>query len=138
MFKKKNPQNKKVLVGSLAGGLLAAATALLLAQKSGGEWQEHIGDMLEDLKEKIPGQKKQSNANNLLIYGSIASGLLAALSGLYFTPQTRRYIRGKVANQYRKMESMMDVRKSQARRITGGLKRSSSRKRKTTASRRKY
>ena len=134
---KKQRDNKSLMIWSLAGGVLGAA-ALFMTKRPGREIKGNIKRMYRNASHALTGHKEEMYINNdLLLYGSIAGGVLAALSGLYFTPKTRRYIGSKIKNQYTTASSLLDTRKNPMKRLVGGLKRSPSRRKKQMATKRK-
>ena len=98
------------LIGTLIGGLLGTATALLLAPKSGNKLRQDLSDKycemtdtvknLEILKNAFQEAEKPPVISTNMIIGGIIGGGLAAATGLLLAPETGKNLRKSIADTY--------------------------------------
>lgn len=106
MFEKKD--NNHFVVGTLVGGVLAGAAALLLASKRGCELREDISDALSEKYEQLSDAledytprrlwepEPQTNYTSLMA-GGLVGGILAAAAALLTTPKSGNTLRRELS-----------------------------------------
>lgn len=106
---------KQMVLGAVAGSIVGAGTALLLAPKSGEDLREDINDTYQDLKEdfkegiiqqgenlmKNSGwSSKSSSSNTNILIGGIAGGILCA-AAVYLLTQKSRKSSGLISEDFK-------------------------------------
>lgn len=112
MLKDKN-ETGSFLIGTLVGGLLGTATALLLAPKPGSELRQDLSDKCcemsdlvqnwELLKHSFAEEEKPSHFNTNLLIGGLIGGGLAAVTSLLLAPKSGKSLRKNIANTYEEL-----------------------------------
>ena len=98
------------LIGTLVGGLLGTATALLLAPKSGTKLRQDLSDKCCEVSDAVQNWELLKNAfqeaekppvvsTNMIIGGIIGGGLAAATS-LLLAPKAGKNLRKNIADVY--------------------------------------
>jgi gas vesicle protein len=101
------------LIGTLIGGLLGTATALLLAPKSGSKLRQDLSDKCcemsdavqnwELLKSTFQEAEKPPVISKNMIIGGIIGGGLAAATSLLLAPKVGKNLRKNIADAYQEI-----------------------------------
>lgn len=101
--KTQNTQIDTLLIGLLAGGLVGAGTALLLAPKKGSDVRKDLYNAYDDLSETASDKREEImdtisdwhnprslGSNKTLIIGGLAAGILGAATAYLLTQKTKK------------------------------------------------